>query len=57
MDLTFQVPIQYCSLQHWTLLPLPVTSTTGITIKIEDTEGHGEGSHMIIEAEIGVTQL
>ena len=29
MDLTFQVPIQYCSLQHQTLLPLPVTSTTG----------------------------
>ena len=29
MDLTFQVPMQYCSLQHWTLLPLPVTSTTG----------------------------
>ena len=25
MDLTFQVPMQYCSLQHWTLLP----STTG----------------------------
>ena len=29
MDLTFQVPRQYCSLQHWTLLPSPVTSTTG----------------------------
>ena len=29
MNLTFQVPMQYCSLQHWTLLPLPVTSTTG----------------------------
>ena len=29
LDLTFQVPMQYCSLQHWTLLPLPVTSTTG----------------------------
>ena len=29
MDLTFQVPIQYCSLQHWSLLPLPITSTTG----------------------------
>ena len=24
MDLTFQVPMQYCSLQHWTLLPSPV---------------------------------
>ena len=29
MDLTFQVPMQYCSLQHWTLLLSPVTSTNG----------------------------
>ena len=29
MDLTFQAPMKYCSLQHWTLLPSPVTSTTG----------------------------
>ena len=29
MDLTFQVPMQYCSLQHWALLLPPVTSTTG----------------------------
>ena len=29
MDLTFQVPMQYCSLQHWSLLPSPVTPTTG----------------------------
>ena len=29
MDLTFQVPIQYCSLQHQTFLPSPVTSTAG----------------------------
>ena len=29
MDLTFHVPMQYCSLQHQILLPLPVTSTTG----------------------------
>ena len=29
MDLTFQVPMQYCSLQHRTLLSSPVTSTTG----------------------------
>ena len=27
--LTFQVPMQYCFLQHQTLLPSPVTSTTG----------------------------
>ena len=29
MDLTFQIPMQYCSLQHWTLLLSPVPSTTG----------------------------
>ena len=29
MDLTFQVHMLYCSLQHWTLLSPPETSTTG----------------------------
>ena len=29
MDLIFQVPIQYCSLQYQVLLPSPVTSTIG----------------------------
>ena len=29
MDLTFQVPMQYCSLQHQTLVLSPVPSTTG----------------------------
>ena len=29
MDLTFQVPMQCCSLQHWTLLSPPDMSTTG----------------------------
>ena len=29
MDLTFQVSMQYCSLQNQTLLPSPVASTTG----------------------------
>ena len=29
MNLTFQVPMQYCSVQHQTLLLSPVTSTTG----------------------------
>ena len=29
MDLTYQVSMQYCSLQHQTLFPSPVTSTTG----------------------------
>jgi len=28
MDLTFHVPMQYCSLQHQTLLPSPVPFTT-----------------------------
>ena len=30
MDLTFQVPMQYCVLQHWTLLSPPDTSPTGL---------------------------
>ena len=29
MDLIFQIPMKYCSLQYQTLLPSPVTSTTG----------------------------
>ena len=29
MDLTFQVPMHYCSLEHWTLLLLPVIPRTG----------------------------
>ena len=29
MDLTSHVPMQYCSLQHRTLFPSPVISTTG----------------------------
>ena len=29
LDLSFQVPMQYCSLQHWTLFLSPVTSTVG----------------------------
>ena len=29
MYLTFQVPMQYCSLQHWPLLPSPVPSPPG----------------------------
>ena len=28
MDLTFQIPLQYCSSQHWTLLSPPDTSIT-----------------------------
>ena len=29
MDITFQVPMQYCSLRYWTLFPYHVASTTG----------------------------
>ena len=29
MDLTFQISMQYCSLQHQTLLPSPIISTIG----------------------------
>ena len=29
MDLTFQVPMQYCYLQHWSFFLSPVTPTTG----------------------------
>ena len=32
MDLTFQVPMQYWSLQHRTLVVSPVTSTTGCCV-------------------------
>ena len=32
MDLTFRAPIQYCSLQHQTLLLSPVTSPTGCCV-------------------------
>ena len=32
LNLTFQVPVQYCFLQHRTLLVSPVTSTTGYCV-------------------------
>ena len=35
VDLTFQVPMQYWSLQHQTLLPSPVTSTTGSCFRFD----------------------
>ena len=28
MYITYLLPMKYCSLQHWTILPSPVTSTT-----------------------------
>ena len=48
MDLTFQVPMQYCSLNHQTLFLSPVTSTTGyfcfgsVSSSILATYRHGE---------------
>ena len=36
MDLTFQVPMQYCFLQHRTLLLSPVTSTADSILKSRD---------------------
>ena len=35
MDLRFQVPMQYCSLQHWTSLPSPVVDVTGDRSKVQ----------------------
>ena len=37
MGLTFQVSMQYCSLQHQTLLPSPVTSTAGHCFRFGST--------------------
>src|SRR5574340_982028 len=34
MDLIFQVPMRYCSLQHQILLLSPVTSTAGIVFAL-----------------------
>ena len=34
MDLTFQVTMQYCSLQHQTLLPSPVTCTLSVVFAL-----------------------
>ena len=39
-DLTFQVPTQYCSLQHWTLLLSLVTSTTGCCFLLWQQQEH-----------------
>ena len=34
MDLTFQVPMQYCSSQHQTLLPSPVPTTLVVVLAL-----------------------
>ena len=40
MDLTLQVPMQYCSSQHQTLLPSPVTSTIGVVVALAPESLH-----------------
>ena len=42
MDLTLQVPMHYCSLQHQTFLPAPFTSTTELFL-------HGSVSSFFLE--------
>ena len=56
MDLTFKVSMQYCSLQHWTLLPSPVTSTTGccfhcdsVSSKDAQTTAQLHSSHTLVK--------
>ena len=50
MDLTFQVPMQYCSLQHWTLLPSPVTPTTGHCFAVGfDSKRYFTPSYVLLE--------
>ena len=51
MDLTFQVPMHYCSLQHWTLLLSPVTSTTRLISYVKlHVEGFPGGSEVKVSA-------
>ena len=45
MDLTFQVRMQYCSLQHRTLLLSPVTSTVRTGHETTDWSQIGKGVH------------
>ena len=45
MDLTFQVPMQYCSLQHWILFLSPVLSTTGCFFFALDASLHSFWSY------------
>ena len=44
MDLPFQVPMQYCSLQHRTLLLSTVPSTTGYCFCFGSIPSFGEGN-------------
>ena len=44
MDLTFQVSMQYCSLQHQILLPSPVPSTTGCCFCFGSISSFGESN-------------
>jgi len=43
INLIFQVPLQYCSLQYWTLLSPPDTSTTGCHLQF------GSASSFLLE--------
>ena len=45
MDLTFQVPMQYCSIQHQTLFPSSVKSTTWYCFRF----GFGSVSWLFLE--------
>ena len=53
---SFQVPMQYCSLQHGTLLLSPVTSTTGCCFLFDKLDSsywlscHGSGCFMTLQA-------
>ena len=57
MDLTFQVPMQYCSLHHRTLLLSPVTSTTGYCFCLAPTlHSSGVISPLISSSILGTYQ-
>ena len=53
MGLTFQVPMQYWSLQHWTLLPSPVTSTTNHTQLVPSLHSFWSYLSTLLQVHIG----
>ena len=57
MDLTFQVPMQYCSLQHRTLLLSPVTSATGCCFWLHPFILSGVISPLISSSILGTYRL
>ena len=52
MDLTVQVPMQYCTLQHWTLIPSPVTSTIGCCFLFGSVSSFSEVISLLISRRI-----